>query len=467
MRIDEEKMSSQKTMVGKINSDVLSFTIGKDPELDAVLIDSDCIGTAAHVTMLQRLSLSPKLFSSQERDNVITELVTIMRRGRKGQFKISASDQDIHMAIERTLTRKLGDVGKRIHTARSRNDQVAVDLRLYAKDELLGLLLDSVELSSALLSFAKKHKMWPMVGRTHLQPAMPSTVGLWASAHAESLLDDLSCLENAYQLNDRCPLGSAAGYGVPLAIDRELTSKLLGFSEPIHNVLYASNARGKCESVIVAALSQVMLSLSRLSEDMILYSMPEFGYFKLPAELCTGSSIMPQKKNPDVLELVRAKVARVLAEAAAITGILKGLPGGYNRDLQEIKEPFMESMQTTRACVKIMIDMVKSLKADKQALNVAFTPEVFAADRALELVAEGYSFRDSYNQVCDDLQSLQLDNLDEAMKKRTHLGAGVGLDLDFLTSRAREAGKEVKRERKRYYATIAKLLGSNYPELSK
>lgn len=458
-------MSSQKTIVGKINADVLSFTVGKDSELDTVLIDADCIGTAAHVTMLQELSVSPALFSEKERDSVISELVNVMRRGRKGQFKISTADQDVHMAVERTLTKKIGDVGKRIHTARSRNDQVAVDLRLYAKDELLGLLLDTVELSSVLLGFAKKHKMWPMVGRTHLQPAMPSTVGLWASAHAESLLDDISCLENAYQLNDRCPLGSAAGYGVPLAIDRELTSKLLGFSEPIHNVLYASNARGKCESVIVSALSQVMLSLSRLSEDMILYSMPEFGYFKLPAELCTGSSIMPQKKNPDVLELIRAKVARVLAEATAITGILKGLPGGYNRDLQEIKEPFMESIKTTRACVKIMVDMVKSLKADKKALCEAFSPEVFAADRALELVAEGCSFRDSYNQVRDDLQALQVDNLDDAMKKRTHLGAGVGLNIDFLLGRSRDAGKRVRNARKRYYAAISKLLGVKYPEL--
>ena len=459
-------MSSQKTMVGKVNADVLSFTVGKDAVLDRELVDADCIGTAAHVTMLQRLSVKPSLFSIKERDDVIAELVEIMRRGRKGQFKILASDQDVHLAVERTLTKKLGDVGKRIHTARSRNDQVAVDLRLYAKEELLGLLLDSVELSSVLLSFAKKHKMWPMVGRTHLQPAMPSTVGLWASAHAESLLDDISCLESAYQLNDRCPLGSAAGYGVPLAIDRELTSKLLNFAEPIHNVLYASNARGKCESVIVAALSQVMLSLSRLSEDMILYSMPEFAYFKLPAELCTGSSIMPQKKNPDVLELVRAKVARVLADSTAITGILKGLPGGYNRDLQEIKEPFMESMQTTRASVKIMIDMVKSLKADKKALHAAFTPEVFAADRALELVAEGASFRDSYNQVRDDLESLQVDDLGAAMLKRTHLGAGAGLDIDFLMKRSKEVGVKVKRTRVRYYAAISKLLGTKYSDLS-
>lgn len=458
-------MSSQKTMVGKINADVLSFTIGKDRELDAVLLDADCIGTAAHVTMLQRLSVSPALFSSHECDNVIAELVEIMRRGRKGKFKISESDQDVHLAVERTLTKKLGDVGKRIHTARSRNDQVAVDLRLYAKEELLGLLLDTVDLSSALLKFAKKHKMWPMVGRTHLQPAMPSTIGLWASAHAESLLDDIACLENAYHLNDRCPLGSAAGYGVPLAIDRDLTSTLLGFSEPIHNVLYASNARGKCESVIIAALSQVMLSLSRLSEDMILYSMPEFGYFKLPIELCTGSSIMPQKKNPDVLELIRAKVARVLADSNAITGVLKGLPGGYNRDLQEIKEPFMEGMKTTRACVRIMIDMVESLKADKNALNAAFSPEVFAADRALELVAEGCSFRDSYNKVRDDLESLQVDDLDVAMRKRTHLGAGLGLDLDLLMTRSREAGKNVRRARKSFYTAVSKLLGVKYPDL--
>ncbi len=455
-------MSSRKTMVGKVNADVLAFTAGKDVVLDTRLIDSDCVGTAAHVTMLQKMQVKPTLFTAKERDAVIAELVNIMRLGRQGKFKITNSDQDVHLAVERTLTKKLGDIGKRIHTARSRNDQVAVDLRLYAKNELLGLLADVTDLSSALLKFSAKHKMLPMVGRTHLQPAMPSTVGLWASSYAEGLLDDFTCLENAFRINDRCPLGSAAGYGVPLNIDRNLTSRLLGFAEPVHNVLYASNARGKCESVVVGALAQVMLTLSRLSEDMILYSMPEFGYFKLPAELCTGSSIMPQKKNPDVLELIRAKVARVLADSAAITGILKGLPGGYNRDLQEIKEPFMESMQTTRGCVKIMIDMINALAVNKGALRNAFSPEVFAADKALELVAGGASFRDAYNKVREELETLSVENLDEATQKRVHAGAGVGLDLDFLMKRVKESGARVKQARRKFYSAISKLLGVDY-----
>ena len=321
-------MSSSKTIVGKIDTEVLAFTVGRDPELDMALLDVDCIGTAAHVTMLDSLPLKPAIFGSGDRKAGVAALVDIMRLGRNGRFRITAGDQDVHLAVERMLTRKLGDAGKRVHTARSRNDQVAVDMRLYTKQELFGLFDEVIDLANALLSFARRHRMWPMVGRTHMQPAMPSSVGVWASAYAESLLDDALVLKNAYELNDRCPLGSAAGYGVPLAIDRKLASRLLGFSAPIHNVLHAGNSRGKIESVVLAALAQVMLTLSRLSEDMILYSMPEFGYFTLPPGMCTGSSIMPQKRNPDVLELVRAKTSRVLACGCAVTGIVNSLPGG-------------------------------------------------------------------------------------------------------------------------------------------
>ena len=458
-------MAARKTMVGTIDPDVLEFTAGKDAVLDVALVEVDCIGSAAHATMLSRLPAEYSLFSTEERQAVIAELTAIMRASRKGKFRITAQDQDVHLAVERWLTRKLGDAGKRIHTARSRNDQVALDLRLYAKEELLALTAEAAELARELLVFGKRHAKLPMVGRTHLQPAMPSSVGLWASAHAEGLLDDLTLVDAAYRFNDQCPLGSAAGYGVPVPIDRALTSKLLAFRAPHHNVLYASNSRGKCESVILSSLSHVMVSVSRLAEDLILYSMPEFGYFSIPKAYCTGSSIMPQKYNPDVLELVRARASRVQGAAVAAAGILKALPGGYNRDLQEMKEPFMDALQVTRAVLRIMAKLVRGLRANRKALLDGFTPDVFAADRALELVAEGMPFRDAYNYVREHLHELSDADPREAIAKKVHLGGTAGLDFGQLTAKTKDALAFVKRERRRYYAAISRLLGVRYLEL--
>ena len=286
--------------------------------------------------MLSRMPVKPPVLSPADCKKVIAALKNIIAQAKKGAFKITLADQDVHLAVERTLTAKLGDLGKKVHTGRSRNDQVAVDLRLYAKEQILCAIGEAAALAAALLDFAKKHAADPMVGRTHMQPAMPSSVGLWASAHAESLLDDVALLMAAYELNDQCPLGSAASYGVPLPIDRQLVSDLLGFSRPVHNVLYANNARGKMESVILLAMGQVMLTLSRLAQDLILFTMPEFGYFTLPAAFCTGSSIMPQKRNPDVLELVRGKaveshgvrVVRRRADPGRALGLQPGPAGG-------------------------------------------------------------------------------------------------------------------------------------------
>jgi len=269
-----------RTMVGRVNDRVLAFTAGRDRELDALLVEADCIGSAAHAKTLAKVPVRPSLFTEADVRKVVSELAKIMKDARKGEFAITARDQDVHLAVERVLTGRLGELGRKIHTARSRNDQVAVDLRLYGKEQLLKVIDEVVTLVTVLLSFASKHETVPMVGRTHFQPAMPSSVGLWASAHAESLMDDVGLLKAAYEFNDRCPLGSAAGYGVPLKIDRNLTARLLGFERPVHNVLYASNARGKCEAVILSALVQVMLSLSRLAEDMILYSAPEIRLFQ-------------------------------------------------------------------------------------------------------------------------------------------------------------------------------------------
>jgi len=460
-------MATRKTIVGDIDREVLAFTAGKDPALDAALVEADCIGTAAHVTMLSGIEVRPRLMGVRQRKDVIAALVGIMRRARRGKFDITEDDQDVHLAVERVLTRKLGAVGKKVHFARSRNDQVAVDMRLYAKENLLQCFDEVYTLAAALLKFARRHAKLPMVGRTHMQPAMPSSVGLWASSCVESLLDDNDLLVAAYDLNDCCPLGAAAGYGMPVPVDRNLTARLLGFKAPVHNVLHAAGARGKCELAILSAMSQVMITLSRLASDIMLYSMPEFGCFELPAEYCTGSSIMPQKKNPDVLELVRARSARVTAHAAAVAGVLNGLPGGYNRDLQETKEPFMEGVVTTRACLRIMGLLVGGLVPNKKALLAGFSPGVFATDEVARLVLEGMSFRDAYDRVKTGLAGLSDADPAEAIARKTHVGGTAGLDFAGYAGRLSAAKRFVLSRRRSYHGAISKLLGIKYPELKK
>jgi argininosuccinate lyase len=459
----ENIQNDAKTLVGEIDPMVLAYTAGEDVRLDQALVEVDCIGTAAHVTMLSEMPLPTPLFSAEECASVIAALRDVIRENRAGAFSITESDQDVHLAVERYLTAKLGDLGKRVHTGRSRNDQVAVDLRLYARIQLWELLRATSGLARVLLDFGEQHARVAMAGRTHLQPAMPSTVGLWASAHAESFLDDMQLLLEAYRQNDRSPLGSAAGYGVPLPIDRQKTSDLLGFAGTIHNVLYASMARGRCENVILMALAQTMLSVSRLAEDMILFLMPEFGYFRLPKQYCTGSSIMPQKQNPDVFELARARSADVLACATRVSCILKGLPGGYQRDLQETKAPFMEGLRLTTSTLQVLQPVMSSLEVNTNALLAGFVPGVFATDRALELVAEGVPFRDAYDRVKSDPDALEgRDPVAAAMAKK-HEGAPGGLDFAMLRDRAAGTIAFVKEQEDRYYQKITGLLGTVYP----
>ncbi len=456
-----ESKKGSKTLIGAIDADVLSFTVGKDPVLDLRLVEWDCLGSAAHVTMLSRIPVKPVLFTKADRDAVVAGLVEIMRASREGSFKITEEDQDCHLAIERTLTEKLGAVGKRIHTGRSRNDQSATAIRLYARNALLGTAAEITDLAQSLVAFGKRNHEIPMVGRTHLQPAMPSSVGVWATAYAEELLDTLAhVIWGAFDFTNRCPLGSAASYGVPLPIDRELTSRLLAFREPIHNVLAAGNSRGKTESVVISALAQTMVTASRLAQDLILFSMPEFGYFSIPREFCTGSSIMPQKYNPDVCELIRSKAAQVVALASAAGGILVGMPGGYNRDLQDTKALLMEAFDTTRATLRILTRLVGGLRAHPDRLRAAFDdPGVFATDRALELVAGGMAFRDAYHEVRENLEGLRGMDPDAAIAKKTHLGAPCGLDFGLYAKVVTSSRARVKAEERRIAAAFTKLLG--------
>ena len=437
----------RNTTVGTVDAEVLAYTAGQDRILDLALVEADCMGTAAHVRMLAAMPVEPPVLKAAEVEAVTAELARIVEDSRAGKFKITLEDQDVHLAVERRLTAKLGDLGKRVHTCRSRNDQVAVDLRLFGKTRLLDAMQAAAALAGVLSAFARQHRKIPMVGRTHMQPAMPSSVGLWASAWAESLLDDFSLLMAAYDLNDQCPLGSAASYGVPLPIDRQLTSDLLGFARPVSNVLHANQSRGKLESVILSALSQAMLTLSRLAEDLILFSMPEFGYFRLPAEYTTGSSIMPQKRNPDVMELLRAKAAKVMAQASVTAEIVRAAPSGYNRDLQETKEPFMRGFDLAISSLRVMTAVMSSLQVDASACRRAFTPDVFATDRALELVVGGMPFRDAYREVKAHLGDLKDRDPDAAIAAKTHLGAPAGLDFDGLDARIEEASRWVADER--------------------
>ncbi len=452
---------TSKTVVGAIDPDVLAFTAGSDTVLDLRLAQWDCYGTAAHATMLCRMPAKPRIFSEKELQEVLGQLRVLRDRARDGAFEITAEDQDCHLAIERNLTEKLGALGKRVHTGRSRNDQSATAIRLLLRDELAGAREELFALAEALLKFGRRNAKLPMVGRTHLQPAMPSSVGTWAGAWAEELLDgDLRLLEAAWTTADRCPLGSAASYGVPLPIDRAATARMLGFAEPVYNVLAAGNSRGKVEAEVVSALAQTMVTLSRLAQDLIIFSMPEFGYFSIPREFCTGSSIMPQKYNPDVCELVRSKAAQVVGLSTAASGILVGMPGGYNRDLQDTKKLVLEALDTTRASLRIMARIAGGLTANPDRLRAAFSdPGVFATDRALELVAGGMPFRDAYHQVRDHLEDLRGMDPDAAVARKTHLGAPADPHLFDAAQSALRAGRErLRTESRRVRAALRRLL---------
>ena len=449
-------MKTEKTITGDVDPDVLDYTVGDDPVLDMDLVRWDCLGTAAHVTMLSEMPVTPPVVTQEEAARVRAALADVVA---DRFFVVREQDQDVHMAVETRLTETLGDLGKKIHTGRSRNDQVAVDVRLHIKDQLLGLEGELADLAAALVDFGKVHDRVPMVGRTHLQPAMPSSVGVWATGHAEMILDQTANLEAAYTLNDACPLGSAAGYGVPLPLDRQRTSDLLGFARPLHNVFGASMGRGEDEAALLSALAQLMAVLSRLAEDMILFSMPEFGYFTLPRAYCTGSSIMPQKYNPDVLELVRSKTAQVLGLATAALSMLHAMPGGYNRDLQDCKGLYMKGLSITRTTLRILAKFVRGLGIDEAKLRAGFIPGVFATDVALRKVAAGTHWREAYQQVRDNLEALATEDPDAAVAAKTHAGATAGLDYALYAGRVAALRTSVAARMEQFEAKMKELLG--------
>jgi argininosuccinate lyase len=437
-----------------LNELIEYFTVGEDHILDRNLITADCAGSIAHGTMLAKAGF----LTEEEFGSICSELKALIEKA--DEFTISKSMEDVHTAVENHLTEKLGDAGKKIHLGRSRNDQIIVDVRLFAKGFLLAFKKSVLNLIQALLDFSEKHQDVPLVGRTHMQPAMPSSVGLWAAAYGEELLDCMELIETSFQLNDQSPLGSAASYGVPLPLDRELVAELLGFGKVQNNVLYANNSRGKFESIILQAVHQVALSLTKLAQDVILFSLPEFGYFTLPDALCSGSSIMPQKKNPCGLELVRAKAAVIGGYTDMVINIIKGLPSGYNRDFQETKGPFMKGCDTGIACVEVCTLTIQELIVNTETCVNAFTPEVFATDRAIELVSKGTPFRDAYKEVGLNLDKLESEDPAEAIKKKTHTGTTGNLNLDAIRKGIEKQSKLLDSQAEYFYSKLTELAGT-------
>ena len=371
------------------------FTVGSDHILDQRLVPFDCMASLAHARMLAKIGVLTK----KELSSLQKGLDRIKTLHAQGKFQIKQEDEDCHTAIENHLTRAIGEAGKRIHTGRSRNDQVLTALRLYEKSELKEISKLLSYLRSSIKSSIKKYGSIPLPGYTHMQKAMPTTIGSWFAAYDEALKDDEALLKNALSIIEKNPLGSGAGFGIPLIeIDREMTSKELGFSS-VMQTNYVQNSRGKYESLIVDALSQVMMDINKIATDLILFSMDEFGYFSLPKELCTGSSIMPQKKNPDVLELLRAKYGIVIGHSTQIRIVCANLISGYNRDLQLTKEPLIRSFDIAKDCLAISALLFSKLIVNKGACEKSLTKGIYATEEAYKLVKKGMPFRDAYREV--------------------------------------------------------------------
>lgn len=423
------------------------FTVRNDYIYDEELVLSDVIGSMAQAKGLVKIGI----LTEEEGENLRKGLEEVAKLRKENSFPISLSDEDCHTAIEGYLTKIYGDAGKKIHTGRSRNDQVQTALRIYMREACLKLSSASSAFAHSLIELASKNVDTPMPGRTHMQIAMPSSVALWALSFAEEIIEESEMLLDLYRVLDQSPLGSAASYGVTLPLDREYTSSLMGFSKVQNNVLYANNSRGKFEAFFLDHASYLGLTVSKLAQDLMLFTLPEFGYFSLPRELCTGSSIMPQKKNPDGLELARSRCALIMSCSDRVKEIIKGLPSGYNRDFQDTKEPLIEGFRTAEELLLIMKEMIDKLEVHKDNLIKACTPELYATDRVMERVLAGGNFRDSYKDVGLNLDKVVGEDPVSSLKKRTSTGTAGNLCiekdikwLDSIDERVREKAESLK-----------------------
>lgn len=377
------------------------FTVGNDRELDLHLAKYDIIASKAHAKMLGKIGL----LTTEETEALVAELDKMITKAEEGTFTIEDNFEDMHSKIEFQLTLALGDTGKKIHTARSRNDQVLVAMHLYLKDELTEIKAQTKTLFDLLLNLADKYKRVLLPGYTHLQIAMPSSFGLWFSAYAESLIDDLYFIEAAYKVADQNPLGSAAGYGSSFPIDRSHTTEEMGFETMKFNVVAAQMSRGKVEKATAFGIANIAATLSKLSMDICLYMSQNFDFISFPDELTTGSSIMPHKKNPDVFELIRAKCNKLQAVPNQLTLVINNLPSGYHRDLQLVKEIIVPAIQDMKACLEILTFSLREIRVNENIIEDPKYDYLFSVDTLNELVQEGMPFRDAYKQMGQEIQA--------------------------------------------------------------
>ena len=396
---------------------VEKFTVGNDRELDIYLAPFDVLGSLAHIKMLASVDLLTK----EELQLLERELKEIYKEISRGDFKLDEGVEDIHSQVELMLTQKLGDIGKKIHSARSRNDQVLVDLKLFLRAEIEKVVVNTKSLFDLLISQSEKYKDDLLPGYTHLQLAMPSSFGLWFGAYAESLVDDLVTLDAAYKVVNKNPLGSAAGYGSSFPINRKMTTVLLGFDDLNYNVVYAQMGRGKTERIVASALANIAATLSKLSMDACLYLNQNFAFISFPDELTTGSSIMPHKKNPDVFELIRSHCNRIQALPNEIMLMTTNLPSGYHRDLQLIKEHIIPAFKSLNDCLQMALLMLSGMEIKKNLLKDEKYKYLFSVEEVNKLVLEGIPFRDAYKKTGIDIETGNFTHSDSL--NHTHQGS--------------------------------------------
>ena len=397
--------------------EVSQFTIGNDNELDLFLARFDVLGSLAHIQMLESIHLLEK----KELDELSKALREIYKEILKGNFHIEEGVEDIHSQIELMLTARLGEIGKKIHSGRSRNDQVLVDLKLFLRNEIQELVGEIKELFDLLIALSEKHKDTLLPGYTHLQLAMPSSFGLWFGAYAESIVDDVITLQSAYKITNKNPLGSAAGYGSSFPVNRKMTTELLGFNDLNYNVVYAQMGRGKTEKVVAAAISNVASTIGKLAMDACLYLNQNFGFISFPEELTTGSSIMPHKKNPDVFELIRSRCNTLQAVPQEITLITTNLPSGYHRDLQLLKEKLFPAFGQLKDCLKMTHLMLSNIEVKQGLLKDKKYKYLFSVEEVNKLVLQGIPFRDAYKVIGQSIEKGEFNYSDQV--HHTHEGS--------------------------------------------
>jgi len=413
-----------------INAQIEKFTVGRDPEFDMVLARYDVQGSIAHTKMLE----SVKMLSPEDAAAILKELENIETEITKGIFRIEEGVEDIHSQIELNLTKKIGEAGKKIHSGRSRNDQIAVDIKLFLRAEIQELKSDVKKLFDLLVSLSHQYKDDLLPGYTHLQIAMPSSFGLWFSAYAESLVDDLEILSAAYQVVNKNPLGSGAGYGSSFPLNRKMTTELLGFGSLHYNVVYAQMSRGKTEKLVSFGMATIAATLSRLAMDACLYMNQNFGFISFPDELTTGSSIMPHKKNPDVFELIRARSNRIQSIPNELSLLMNNLPSGYHRDMQLTKEILFPAIEDLKNCISMTVLMLSHIRVRKGILQDEKYKYLFSVEAVNELANQGIPFRDAYQTVGNQINKGDFSFDQSKPLKHTHEGSLGNLNLAEISS---------------------------------